>query len=71
MESTDTSTNSSPEHSVHDPGSSVASSLKEEYQDLLRYAVVTPNFDGSVMRREDKATPTLLQKSGVHSTKGR
>lgn len=31
-----------------DPGSSVSSDLQEEYEELLRYAVVTPNIESSV-----------------------
>ena len=29
------------------PGSSVSSSLQEEYQELLKYAVITPHYDPS------------------------
>uniref|UniRef100_A0A9L0J5Z3 Centrosomal protein POC5 n=1 Tax=Equus asinus TaxID=9793 RepID=A0A9L0J5Z3_EQUAS len=31
-----------------DPGSSVSSDLQEEYEELLRYAIVTPNIESSV-----------------------
>ncbi|XP_069483560.1 centrosomal protein POC5 isoform X4 [Ambystoma mexicanum] len=34
-----------------DHGSSVSSSLQDEYDELLRYAVVTPKFDPSVLRQ--------------------
>ena len=36
---------SSPEEESHSPGSSVSSRLQEQYDELLRYAVVTPQFD--------------------------
>ena len=38
-------TSSSPESESHSPGSSASTRLQEEYDDLLRYAVVTPQFD--------------------------
>jgi hypothetical protein len=38
-------TTSSPEPESHSPGSSASTRLQEEYDDLLRYAVVTPQFD--------------------------
>ncbi len=37
---------SSPEQRSESRGSSVSSGLREEYEDLLKYAVVTPVFDG-------------------------
>ena len=63
---------SSPEEVSEDRGSSITSSLREEYEDLLRYAVVTPNFNGSVkpVSKDTKTTPSSLQRLGVHSTQG-
>uniref|UniRef100_UPI00398F6881 centrosomal protein POC5 isoform X2 n=1 Tax=Pristiophorus japonicus TaxID=55135 RepID=UPI00398F6881 len=34
-----------------DPGSSVSSDLQDEYEELLRYAVVTPKWDSGVLRQ--------------------
>ena len=50
------SPNSPPNSDSYDPGSSVSSYMMEEYEDLLRYAVVTPNFDGSVVTPHFKAS---------------
>ena len=64
---------SSPEEVSEDRGSSITSSLREEYEDLLRYAVVTPNFNGSVkapVSKDTKTTPSSSQRLGVHSTQG-
>ncbi|XP_061476612.1 centrosomal protein POC5 isoform X2 [Rhineura floridana] len=36
-----------------DRGSSVSSDLQDEYEELLRYAVVTPKFEPSVLRQSD------------------
>ncbi|KAJ7335861.1 hypothetical protein JRQ81_013802 [Phrynocephalus forsythii] len=36
-----------------DQGSSVSSDLQEEYEELLRYAVVTPKFEPSTFRQSD------------------
>ncbi len=52
MESPTSPPNSEP----YDPGSSVSSNMMEEYEDLLRYAVVTPSFSGSVLTPNLKAT---------------
>lgn len=44
-------TSSSPEREgLESRGSSVSTTLREEYEDLLKYAVVAPNFDGTVNR---------------------
>ena len=63
---------SSPEEVSEDRGSSITSSLREEYEDLLRYAVVTPNFNGSVIKapvsKDTKTTPSSSQRLGIHST---
>lgn len=79
MES-DSSTNSSegassPEESRDSKGSSVSTGLREEYEDLLRYAVVTPNFDGKIkgvlkqQSHNEEATPGA-GGPGVHSVQG-
>lgn len=43
-----TSSPSSPELGSESRGSSVSTGLREEYEDLLRYAVVTPAFSGKL-----------------------
>ena len=62
-------TPSSPEAPSGSRGSSVSTSLREEYEDLLRYAVVTPVLDGRVTGQRT-ATPMQQQKPGVVSAKG-
>ena len=47
--------------SIGSPGSSVSSTLQEEYDDLLRHAVVVPNFDTHGHR-------TQLAAPGLSST---
>ncbi|XP_060617625.2 centrosomal protein POC5 isoform X1 [Anolis sagrei] len=44
-----------------DQGSSVSSELQDEYEELLRYAVVTPKFEPSVLRQS--AHTEVRQKS--------
>ena len=44
--SSNTSKCSSPEHRSDSRGSSVSAGLREEYEDLLRYAVVAPKLNG-------------------------
>ena len=48
MSETSTSQPSSPEVGSESRGSSVSTGLREEYEDLLRYAVVTPTFAGKL-----------------------
>ena len=60
---------SSPEEVSEDRGSSITSSLLKEYEDLLRYAVVKPIFNGPVSKNT-KTTPSSSQRLGVHSTQG-
>ena len=48
MSETSTSQPSSPEVGSESRGSSVSTGLREEYEDLLRYAVVTPTFTGKL-----------------------
>ena len=76
----DSSTNSSggvssPEGSRDSKGSSVSTGLREEYEDLLRYAVVTPNFDGKIKgvlkQQSHNREPTPTSRPGVHSVQGR
>lgn len=39
------SPSSPPKDESFDPGSSVSTNMMEEYEDLLRYAVITPNLN--------------------------
>ena len=69
----DSSATSSPTTPDDSKGSSVSSGLREEYEDLLRYAVVTPNFDGKIKPGvSNKTTPTVAMEEGpgVHSVEG-
>ena len=52
---------SPPEEPSVSRGSSVSSSLRDEYEDLLRYAVVTPIVD---TRRPSKGGPSLKKTEG-------
>lgn len=66
---------SSPEASRESKGSSVSTGLREEYEDLLRYAVVTPNFDGRVKgvlkKPPNEGTSSPATGPGVHSVQGK
>ena len=59
---TSESGDSTPEIPSESPGSSVSTSLREEYEELLKYAVVTPIIDKSMggraaLRRPDDPIP--------------
>uniref|UniRef100_A0A8C8RR53 Centrosomal protein POC5 n=1 Tax=Pelusios castaneus TaxID=367368 RepID=A0A8C8RR53_9SAUR len=43
-----------------DRGSSVSSELQDEYEELLRYAVVTPKFEQCVLRQSEPAAELTL-----------
>ncbi|XP_054842998.1 centrosomal protein POC5 isoform X2 [Eublepharis macularius] len=49
-----------------DRGSSVSSDLQDEYEELLRYAVVTPKFEPSVLRQSDHVE--VCQKTTVSTS---
>jgi centrosomal protein POC5 len=55
----DSSASSSPPSVDQSKGSSVSSGLREEYEDLLRYAVITPKLDKDVRGILKKATPPV------------
>lgn len=63
MASSDEQSNSTtPEVPSVSPGSSVSTTLKEEYEDLLKYAIVTPVLEPSMggratLRRPDPSMP--------------
>jgi len=48
----------SPEEGSYSRGSSVSTGLREEYEELLQYAVVTPKFDGRIVNNNDTVTRT-------------
>jgi len=56
--SSDSELTSSPEDGSYSRGSSVSTGLREEYEELLQYAVVTPKFDGKVVSKNDTITRT-------------
>ena len=56
------SVSTTPEVPSVSPGSSVSTTLKEEYEDLLKYAIVTPVLEPSMggratLRRPDPSMP--------------
>lgn len=46
--SSDSEVTTSPEEDSYSRGSSISTGLREEYEELLQYAVVTPKFDGKI-----------------------
>ena len=56
--SSDSEVTSSPEEGSYSRGSSVSTGLREEYEELLQYAVVTPKFDGKIVSNNDTVTRT-------------
>ncbi len=58
---------SSPNNDSYDRGSSVSSKMMEEYEDLLRYAVVTPNFNGSIVAPKTRASHPIRTESSTRS----
>jgi len=56
--SSDSEVTSSPEEGSYSRGSSVSTGLREEYEELLQYAVVTPKFDGKIGSNNDTVTRT-------------
>lgn len=57
---------SSPPKSVSfDPGSSVSTNMMEEYDDLLRYAVVTPTYLDPAAKPQPTTQSTANRTSSV------
>ena len=56
---------SSPNNDSYDRGSSVSSKMMEEYEDLLRYAVVTPNFNGSIVAPKSRSSHPIRSESST------
>ena len=54
---------STPEEGSYSRGSSISTGLREEYEELLQYAVVTPKFDGKInnetVTRSTQVTSTM------------
>ena len=47
---------STPEERSYSRGSSISTGLREEYEQLLQYAVVTPKFDGKINETVTRST---------------
>ena len=46
--SSDSEGSVTPEEGSYSRGSSISTGLREEYEELLQYAVVTPKYDGKI-----------------------
>ena len=58
---------STPEERSYSRGSSISTGLREEYEELLQYAVVTPKFDGKI-NNETVTRSTQITSTGPHVT---
>lgn len=65
--SSDSEGTASPEESSYSRGSSISTGLREEYEELLQYAVVTPKFDGKI-NNETVTRSTQLTTTIPHVT---
>ena len=65
--STDSEGTSSPEEGSYSRGSSISTGLREEYEELLQYAVVTPKFDGKI-NNETVTRSTQIASAIPHVT---
>ena len=54
---------SPPKEGSESCGSSVSTTLREEYEDLLRYAVVIPRVDAPVSGQQAKGSPVTSRHS--------
>lgn len=61
--STSLAGDSPPKEGSESCGSSVSTTLREEYEDLLRYAVVIPRVDASISGLQTKGTPATSRHS--------
>ena len=68
MDSDSSSETSSPKAVSDSKGSSISTTMREEYEDLLRYAVVTPSHDGRVQKfpRVREVPKTIIPTRGSH-----
>ncbi|XP_041042139.1 centrosomal protein POC5 isoform X2 [Carcharodon carcharias] len=53
-----------------DPGSSVSSDLQDEYEELLRYAVVTPKWDSGALKQPHYVTKLATGSKDSSTIKG-
>ena len=66
--SSDSEGSSSPEDGSYSRGSSISTGLREEYEELLQYAVVTPKFDGKINNNETVTRSTQVTSTIPHVT---
>ena len=66
--SSDSEGSSSPEDGSYSRGSSISTGLREEYEELLQYAVVTPKFDGKINNNETVTRFTQVTSTIPHVT---
>ena len=59
---------SSPEEGSYSRGSSISTGLREEYEELLQYAVVTPNFTGKINNNETVTRSAQVTSTTPHVT---
>lgn len=57
---------STPEERSYSRGSSISTGLREEYEELLQYAVVTPKFDGKI--NNETVTRSQITSTVPHVT---
>jgi len=65
--SSDNEVTTSPEEDSYSRGSSISTGLREEYEELLQYAVVTPKFDGKINNNETVTRSTQLTNTIAHT----
>ena len=66
--SSDSESSSSPEEGSYSRGSSISTGLREEYEELLQYAVVTPNFTGKINNSETVTRSAQVTSTTPHVT---
>ena len=64
----DSEGSSSPEEGSYSRGSSISTGLREEYEELLQYAVVTPNFTGKINNNETVTRSVQVTSTTPHVT---
>ena len=64
----DSEGSSSPEEGSYSRGSSISTGLREEYEELLQYAVVTPNFTGKINNNEIVTRSAQVTSTTPHVT---
>lgn len=65
--SSDSEGSTSPEEGSYSKGSSISTGLREEYEELLQYAIVTPKFDGKI-NNETVTRSTQITSTTPHVT---